>query len=494
MIRLYAKGFRQDEVLSLVIENTALNQILEFRTTGYDKKTFQKQDPFVVFNQVASTFSEDKNDRIWSLYHEIYNLLELDKSNARLSEAVVYCKSLLETVNYFDVRQTVIDNQLVIPSAKIFDVYTEDLGVRERTYIKSDYMDLIALSVLLKVMLPIWGQYLGEKTNKNSDAIRIAFALCESAIGQLDATIKLRQYVDSNFAANKTPLAALTFGGVSTFSLPDITFATVIVRKTATDPLLTEGNRSGTLITSAWSVISDNVKQRYGVDQYKNKKPAKATSDQDETSVLERIRPTAPQPHGVIAAMRHIYKDIPMWFAKEFPDVDNSLIWRAVENNKSSNTPWSIKPSQVLMATYLCDHFIPHAAIPHMTLDHAKAMQAASYVVMKHKGFGHLADLLAAKITKNPKNSFNIASGRPAPNEDRQNKFNDRYRVHLAPTKIDEVRHPAQAFIEQVLDDMTNNRVFEFNPITGEMGGVILPEQEVRTQLVDFIEFCLSLE
>lgn len=481
-----------DVKLSIEVHNTETNELLVFRSTGYEKKSFMPLDPFVVFNQCAEDFPKEKNDKLWALYKTIHKFMELDNSNERLAEAVAICRELIDTVNYFDIKHTIAVRRLVLPSPDQPEHYTESLGIRERTYVQSDLVDLIALAVLLKCMVPVWGQYIGGKSIDSTDVVRYAFALCGDAIKNLDPTVKLRTYVDSNFAANRDPIAIHTFTGVSTYNLPEVTFATIIIRKIAIDPLLNDGIYSKKLISGVWSVIGSNTRNPHGGNPYRGKESTKSSGAEEEASILERVRPVSPQPEGVIAAIRHLHKDMATIFAREFPEVDNDKIKLAIMHNQGVH--WATTPGQLLIATWICDAFMPHAVVPHLTLEHAKAMQAAGYVVLKHYNHDHIADLLIAKIVKNTSNAFSLSSGRPNPPPERMAAFDSKYRVHLAPTKMGEIRNPAQPFIEQVLTDITDNRVFRYDPLTDEEGGIIVPDMDVRTRLLAFCEFCLDRE
>lgn len=166
-------------------------------------------DPFAEINQYWSRLRPTLQQEIFDIYREIRNILD-DYSDLRtLQERMRYqLKALMERHQYEDVEFFVqLNVPIIIPAdvEEVFDPHSINIiGTRERTYIKEDYRQLVILSIAMRPLGIIWGEYIGIVENEVSNTwkeMNAFYLLLDTWVLDSEPMKRLATYVDANVQA-----------------------------------------------------------------------------------------------------------------------------------------------------------------------------------------------------------------------------------------------------------------------------------------------------
>lgn len=180
------------------------NEKVDFSVSTFSKVTFSKIDIFEQINLYWETLPQQHQQQIFNIYKEISDdFIDLNIGNNQslytvLSDKV---KILLDLHNLSDIEKwLVVDYNLRIPS-NCTSEYIESIETntsRDKTYIYADYTKLMSLSVLLRSMIPIWGEYVyltGKEFGTGHKIFQAFKLIFKSYVMECPAMKKLSVYV-----------------------------------------------------------------------------------------------------------------------------------------------------------------------------------------------------------------------------------------------------------------------------------------------------------
>ena len=106
-------------------------------------------------------------DKIFNLYKQIRIMFDETWDRNQLTQQLYQLVAdLLDQHDLSDVQHWVLfHSDILFPDATILktDYVTspDRPGTREQTYLKEDYVKLISMAVVLRTMIPIWGEFIG---------------------------------------------------------------------------------------------------------------------------------------------------------------------------------------------------------------------------------------------------------------------------------------------------------------------------------------------
>jgi len=107
-------------------------------------------------------------DTLFNVYKEaLSNVHNLNRASPFFPLPVHLLANLLDLINFEEILYFIKDVFKVKPLASLPDILDvsmviNDKGTREQTYLKSDFLDLCALSIIIKMLIPILGELVNE--------------------------------------------------------------------------------------------------------------------------------------------------------------------------------------------------------------------------------------------------------------------------------------------------------------------------------------------
>jgi hypothetical protein len=190
-------------------------ETLSFCISVFQRANFQGDyDVFGYINQYWESLPMGKQDQIFSIYKEIeYGFDTVFSKNELFDYLQIKVADLIHAHDLDTIQDWVaLKSDIQIPSSfeGDYEHSIDNNTSREKTYTRADYSRLVALSVLLRCMVPVWGEYIANIRQETGTMYKefIAFQLInKSNISHCVPMAKLQEYIEhivgaDNFDAN----------------------------------------------------------------------------------------------------------------------------------------------------------------------------------------------------------------------------------------------------------------------------------------------------
>lgn len=294
-----------------VIEHEVSGELMtiEFNNNTLAKTAFvvavNEENPiFTHLNRYLALLPETKQLEIFEIINQLQEVIEgsptLVDANEKLA---VGFKHLFDRINYHEIRDLVVNNRefnkdITMPSPENIRMEYEGVSdnyTKEKTYIYSDYQDLIAMIIQSRIMFPIWAHYIEIFSNSLGTEYKEweAFKLIkQSMLFHNPAMQKLFAYVVAVTPEEGSKAAIIA--GVSSEDYAEYNLALVMVRKICTMEIRNPGERHPVLVmhisTHVREKITNNDKKQGSIIADKNGQDVKASSEERQISMMERFK------------------------------------------------------------------------------------------------------------------------------------------------------------------------------------------------------------
>ena len=220
-------GFSQSEVF-LKHNGEELYWSLKF----IDRTSVAKDQMFNEINAYWNSRPVAEQDEIFNVYKEIRNAFDqMHADQTILTNILKPLVAKLLDLHPMESIQHWVDfkSNIIIPN-DISECYFEEENpscTRERTYIRSDYKQLVLLAVILRTMLPIWGEYINQTQKETGTTWKEYYAFQLLSQSHLfngfytndysQPVERLRMYINGILGTEKN-IPTVIFGGISSVS------------------------------------------------------------------------------------------------------------------------------------------------------------------------------------------------------------------------------------------------------------------------------------
>lgn len=371
---------------------------------GYVNREF---DLFLHINQYWRTLQDDKIQKIFDVYQEINDAFNTGHHRDVLTK-ILYTKVaiLLDLHDFESVKHWVVfKSSINFPDeTAIKSTYVESPdkpSTRGQTYIREDYVKLIAMTVILRTMVPIWANYILiiKPDVKNMYKELYAFKLIyKSKLMLSEAMQKLKTYVEHSTLIGKTKHAPI-LDGMSSEDFPVWMLSLVVTRKLCICDV--RGTDSTAIvIIHIYNVIESKIKgidnNFNGAGAKINSKPFDTPTQENDTAVLEGYKFRQEIQPGDIIALRHSVKD-PYLVAQTLqPGIDKALVTSALKTS-AVLLQHKVQDAQILLLQYCIKPMLSVRAIHYLPKPTIVSLLAVCQAVLLHRGHKELAGLITAK-------------------------------------------------------------------------------------------------
>lgn len=328
-----------DTLAPLILKITHNGEDLRFFISGFTRPVFQKEfDVFAEINQYWAYLSEQKNNEIFSKYKLLRTVLNTNYNISDLNKELrLKIKELIDTQDLNELHNWVVfKSTLAIPNnidaEFVYDV--DKQGTKSRTYLKSDYAWLLALSVMYRSIIPIWGEYIGQTRHDYGTDFKEYYAfklLEESSLMHSEPIEKLKVYIEQTVGNEKNNPASI-LDGISSEHFPKWMMAIVSIRRLSVGDL--RGiDANANLVTFVYKYIRHKAEKIDNVPDeiIRTKKTAEgaSVSEENKISVLERYKIRHEIAIGDISEQRHALRDLREIAFSLAPNMTNEIFERS---------------------------------------------------------------------------------------------------------------------------------------------------------------------
>jgi hypothetical protein len=318
-------------------------------------------------------------------------------------------KKLYSFISYDSVRKWAIKNADIRIPPSICERY-EDLEIsersqtnqnyRDRTYLRSDYLELVYMAIYLKPMIPIWAEYakiLDQAASRSTYRDYHAMGLItQTELPNIEPLHRLRRYIETSVPSDRD-LATAILGGLGTAQVPDWLLSTAVIRKLILIELSSYEETSSVI-----SVIYHNVKNainsigRKFSDNVRDKPKPKGESEDDENkSFVESYKVQQQHSDGDLMALsvytedayrmaEHLCPDLPKQYLDKIMGLHGKLMETLPSEGQMTIIRWVMAP------------VLPPRGLDHVSRVSLCNCRAVTQAVLWHWDFPDLALLLNA--------------------------------------------------------------------------------------------------
>ena len=384
---------------------------LEWNIKFIDKANLAEDvDIFEQINAFWQTLPAEQQDKIFDVYNRTLNVLRTCWINNDLGGLLT--PLINELVNLHDMEKIRYwmdyqsNLQLPMRLDEKFVEQQQSSYTRDKTYLKEDYKQLVMLSIAIRPMIPIWGEFLYKTEDDSGTQWKEYYAyllLEQTSLMKTEPMIKLLTYVDRNVGGDKANPVSVLNGGISTDDFPDWVTGLVVVRRLGFGDIrgVNPNIHLVTQISGFINTIMGGQESRFksaGMIKPKIIEGQGSSDSESNLSKLEGVKVKEAVPSGNIVPIDVFTDDIKKVAKRICPSLDMALLRASAESVKQLYNE-EINPIQRSLVLLLCSREISTKG--GMYLDHIKLIKliAIAQAVFWHNGFHDLA-LLVSAISK----------------------------------------------------------------------------------------------
>lgn len=268
-------------------------------TKAYSKiKLQQPERVFDEINGFLKTLPAEAQNQIWDSYCQIKEILDIVADNIHIGNTIRHYVSQMYAVtpmNEFH-KWLLTQGNLFIPT-DVQETMADNSRYKgtDKTYLKSSYVNLATLGLAMRLMVPIWGEFIDQATEGDYKEVE--------AVGLIDNTElkswpedeptwdKLHNYI-RYFSNDPSALIGNLWKGLGSEEIPDVLQAKAVVRRLTIVPL--SDHNSHSIIANIFRYVKTNTKpqDRTNQDRVNRKRPDEGGGgeDDDKISIAESYK------------------------------------------------------------------------------------------------------------------------------------------------------------------------------------------------------------
>lgn len=387
-------------------------QELTFTVSPYAKDTIDQG--FDIFDQINAFWAQLEHfriDQIFAIFQQIFHAFD----DPDMKERALLTVRLQELVGQLfayhpmaEVRHWILfkSKSIRIPDGLSHDyVVNNDLpGSRDQTYLREEYVDLVTYAMLVRMMFPIWGEYLARTRLDYGTTFKEYYAydlLLRTELRYCAAAQKLRLYIESNSPPEAPPSA--TLGGISSEDYPMWILALVVTRRVCIGDLRGLEDKAPKLVKYIYNYIVQKIQgseTNFGGMGKVTPKPMEMSGGDDEDSNGSRYETYKIREEITIGDrvfLSHGLRNIPETVQHIAPGVDEHMLMRALQTSNELTTVPILNVGQQTLARWIFRAVISPRAFDYFTRPLEVRLLAASQCILWHWGYKDLAMLATAK-------------------------------------------------------------------------------------------------
>lgn len=393
-----------------IMVTSHLGKEIRWNVTTYNRIDMEGYtDNFREINRFLGTRTDVQQQNIYETLVEIRELFDeimpfkvLQGELMHLVTKLYAYISLDEMEMYISYKATIVYPNDLKESYGLSDVN------RSRTYLKHEYRGLVLIVLALRIMVPIWGEYMHNNDGrvgsqfKHYKALHILY---DTPLMSSPQMMRLREYVDTNIIGARDRSNAV-LAGISTEELPEYILADLLVRGISTKSLDATPQGSS-IITQVYAHVKRSVRdvvRRFDPTEEKFR-PGDGERE-DRSSQLEQYKKTQSVSIGDIEIHKHFltqYEDLilkidPTMDMNKFVECQASIKTRTrlnIDKHNSLLVQWVISSLNGRDSTFMDPRFIPELNYLEML-----GLIAATQALLWHWGFIDLALIVASNIDR----------------------------------------------------------------------------------------------
>lgn len=290
--------FTSERQIDKKVVLTHKGESIEFPTKAW-KQIDRQSLVFREINEYWATLPMSTQDAIWEIYKELYVAFDEIKHFERLHTYVrkkvgeLFTQMPYEQLLYFVQTRSKVKYPL-----DLRDDYGEGAPKGELTYLRREYVELVALLLQLRAMIPIWGGYINntrDDLGTEHKDYQAGLLLKQSEVVNSAPWLRLSRYIEAYLGETDLSLA-LNLSGITRANFPNWLMNVTIVKKLVIQELVNSGSveEATNIMSKVYNYIrpiSDDPQRFFkGRLEDKTERSSGDNGDDDNTSRIESVK------------------------------------------------------------------------------------------------------------------------------------------------------------------------------------------------------------
>lgn len=395
---MFAKVSGLFETPRITITHGDLPEV-SFHVSTFGKKNIAgDHDVFQEINAYWRDLTEVKQLAVFNLYREIEAAFSSTLTKNDLQDylidkvaALTSFHSLADIGTWLSFRYKVVIPDLILDS---YEESNDNNNSREKTYIKSDYLELVRLSISLRCMVPIWGEYITNIRGDTGNEFKEFYAfrlLGKSALSNCPAMEKVRLYVESMIGGEKNSKKK-TLRGVSSEDYGYMLTTMVCVRKLCIADIRVLDPKQH-LVTFLYNFVYQKIhgKDNNTENVVKEKiRDSKGPDGENKISSLERYKIKSDISPEDIVLIESVLSEVRMLSNNLTCHLDPMLLERSLETCQRL-AQFPLTEPQIILLRWVFKPMVPQRGIMYMQTPVTINALGALEAVLWARGHKYLA-------------------------------------------------------------------------------------------------------
>lgn len=357
-------------------------------------------------NRYWSMLPVDVQDKIFLAYQNAYDCFNEIERTDRLDQALVQImKELFDYHPFEDIMRYIhMYSNLKWPT-DLKTEYHED-HTEQLTYLKHEYYELIGLVMVMKIALPIWGEYLSRIHSDagNNKDYRAAGLLYHSNIIHSTAYKRLKSYIETFWEGNtKEHSNAAIVAGLDSDQVPSWLMGYILVRRIANQELvqansLDEPRMLVSLIFNSIHNSTDTLDKTFGGRINDKGLDSGSVGEDDNTSVAENYKIKSDISEGIQLTHQVYLINKPEDILRRLdPTADIQEYYRYMKLFEKHLTDFQFTTYGKAVTQWVLHPVVTAGIIEYVNYQAVVSMYILAYTLLKHWEFDHVACMLLAQ-------------------------------------------------------------------------------------------------
>ena len=375
---------------------------LTWDVSAFDKSNFSSTfDLFHYNNLYWQRKSKAEQDEIFSIFKRI--LIAFNEINdwKQLSQTIqILLKSLFEHHDLNEIKSWILfhtDIQFPYDLATEYIPSNDKTGSREQTYILADYHKLISLIFCLRLMVPIWGEFIVRAKHETGTSFKEYYAyllLSRTNLFHSEPMEKLITYVNCTIPDDNG--AASILAGMSTEDFPTWVLSLVIIRRLCTNDI--RGHLpDSSIIPYIYNHVRERVKRSDAQfdGAVKDKEITDSSDSEGRVSALESYKIRQDICNGDVVYIEHALSNIVAVVKKLEPTINDDLLLNALETSQALLST-NIHPPQICLAQWIFKPYVSPKGLKLISKKSVVSVLGATQAILWHRKHYVLASIATA--------------------------------------------------------------------------------------------------
>lgn len=377
------------------------------RTQNRSEEEIDTATLFAELNAYWASLSGERQTGIWEAYEDIRQILEadyqLEVATVKLKQKVQLLYTympLAELQHFLNFHATINYPSSVRDSLDP----NSSVGRAERTYLRADYFGLVVLSVAMRPMIPIWGQFIDisrrelGNNNKEYEAFRLLYFTHLVTSPEVE---RLREFIEFSIASQVTGDKIFTpvLGGIGTTELPNWLLAMTCVRKLAPATVSGPGDQVNLIakvhfyIDSKMKSLDRDFGRPFGGKVSEKKQTGSGEESNAAVSDMYKIKPDISD--GDIEFL-NVYAEDPWRMAAVVcPDIPPEYLEQSLTVAHRMSQA-EIEPHHTWLTKWVINKVIPAKGVDLLTFEPMLNCMAVTQATLWHWGHYDLAAMVTS--------------------------------------------------------------------------------------------------